>query len=88
MPSALVTGSSIRMPSALAAVFTLVRSPVRPMKSLPIESSQARSTCGVSRCGSVETNTTSTFCRSSGASFFIATPMSPMVVGQTSGQLV
>lgn len=88
MPSPLTTGSSIMMPSALAAVFTLARSPVRPMKSLPIESSQVRSTCGVSRCGSVETNTTLTFCRSSAGSAFIATPMSPMVVGQTSGQLV
>lgn len=88
MPSLLTTGSSTRMPRLSAAALTFCRSPVSPMKFLSKESSQVRSTFGVSTCGSVETKTTLIFACSSAGSFCIATAMSPIVVGQTSGQLV
>lgn len=79
---------SMEMWRVRAPAWTVAKSPVRPMKAGSIPLSHLPSAAGVSRPGSVVTNTTRSSSCSALGSCFLATARLLIVVGQTSGQWV
>lgn len=88
LPSASFFGGSMPMPSLRAAAWMVAKSPVSPVKDGSWALSHAPRESGVSRSGSVVTNTTWSLSWSALGSAFLATAMLLIVRGHTSGQLV
>lgn len=88
LPSLSLVGGSIEMPSVRAPAWMVSNSPVRPTICGSMPLSHLPSAAGVSRSGSVLTNTTRSLSCSAWESCFLATAMLFMVSGQTSGQWV
>ncbi len=88
LPLSSLRGGSMEMPRVRAPAWMVAKSPVRPTtwESMPL--SHLPSSAGVSRSGSVVTNTISSWSCCSFGSCFLATAMLFIVSGQTSGQCV
>lgn len=79
---------SIEMPRVRAPAWIVAKLPVRPTKSESMPLSHLPSAEGVSRFGSVVTNTTRSLSCWALGSCFLATARLFIVSGQTSGQWV
>lgn len=88
LPFLSLCGGSMVMPTERAAVWMAVKSPDSPTTCGSMPLSQVPRAAGVSRAGSVVTNTTRSRSCSALGSCFLATAMLFIVSGQTSGQLV
>lgn len=88
LPSLSLAGGSMEMPRVRAPAWMVSKSPVRPMIWGSMPWSHLPSAAGVSRSGSVVTNTMRSLSCSARDSCFLATAMLFMVSGHTSGQWV